>query len=181
MKMCPNCRNQISDEAVYCPICGSAVGTVPQYQQQAPQINPAYNASYTQNPAPAASVPKVDPFDHTAEFEAADISENKVIAMLVYLLGLAGVVVALLAAATSKYVAFHVRQALKLTVLDVLTALALVIFVFLTAMVNLEGFGLFVAFFAVAVLLLIRIICFLQVCHGRATEAYVVRSLTFFK
>ena len=64
-----------------------------------------------------------DPYDHTSEFTAKDISDNKVIAMLVYLMGTVGIIIALLASKDSPYLSFHVRQALKFTVLEVLPEL----------------------------------------------------------
>ena len=78
MKMCPNCRNQIPDEAVYCPICGTGVGTGPQFT---PQQSFVPDTGYTEPPVYAAVVPYVDPYDHTSEFDAADIAENKLFAM----------------------------------------------------------------------------------------------------
>lgn len=182
MKMCPNCRNQIADEAVYCPICGSGVGAAPTFESQNPQQSSVpYNTSYTQQPVYAPPVPYIDPYDHTSEFDAADISENKVIAMVVYLLGPLGILIALLASNTSKYAAFHVRQALKLTVVEILASLALVAFGFVTALIGLEEFGAFVAVLVVFTILIIQVICFLQVCKGKAKEAYFVRKLAFLK
>ena len=67
----------------------------------------------------------VDPYDHTAEFDPKDISDNKVICMLIYLTGAIGIFIALLASSTSQYVAFHVRQALKFLVVYSLMAIVL--------------------------------------------------------
>lgn len=96
MKFCSNCGAQCEDNVVFCPSCGNS-------------FDPA-----------KASAASADPFDHTAEFDPKDISDNKVIAMLCYLLGSIGVIIALLAANKSDYAAFHVRQALKFTVVNVL-------------------------------------------------------------
>ena len=178
MKMCPNCRNQIADEAVYCPICGTAIGAAPQFD---PQTVPQSAPQYTQPPVYAPPVPYVDPYDHTEDFDPKDISENKVIAMLVYLLGPVGILIALLASNTSKYAAFHVRQALKLTVVEILATFALAVFILLTTLIRWPGFGVFVAVVVYIALLVIKIICFLQICNGKAKEAYFVRSLKFLK
>ena len=181
MKMCPNCHNQIADEAVYCPVCGTGIGPAPQFPpQQTPPPLQDFSAVY-QQPVIAAHEPYIDPYDHTAQFQAADISENKVPAMLCYLLGPLGVIIGLLAAPDSKYVAFHTRQVLMLTVVDVLAALAVGVLVFLTALVRLEGFGLFVAILVCAGLLLLRSIGFLQVCRNQAKEVYFIRNLRFLK
>ncbi len=181
MKTCPNCRNQILDEAVYCPICGSAMDAVPQYQQPHTQPNPPYNPTYTQPPVPAAPIPYVDPFDHTKDFDAADISENKVFAMIMYLLGPLGVIIGLLGAGDSKYVAFHVRQVLKLTVAEILGILALSIAACLMWMIYLRGFMIFLIAVGLIGIAAIHLMCFFQICHNKAKEAYIVRKLHFMK
>lgn len=130
--------------------------------------NPNMNQGYQQYYVP------VDPYDHTREFDAKDISDNKVIAMLAYLMGTIGVIVALLASGESPYVAFHVRQSLKYTVLSVLSGLvaAVLFWTFIVPIV--------VAIF-VGVLWICKIIAFVSVCKGQAKEPYIVRSFKFMK
>ena len=147
-------------------------------------------------------------WDHTAEFDPKDISENKVVAMLVYLLGWVGIIIALLAANTSPYAAFHVRQGLKFVVLNCLIGLAaaavLVVLVpiSMATMVGgmqevleygaynpggmLAGSG-FLAFiyillglFALA-LGVIKVICFFSICKGNAKEPPIVRAFGFLR
>ena len=60
MKVCMNCHLTYDDAAQVCAQCG--------------------------NPLVAVAPQQVDLFDHTAEFDAADISDNKVFAMLPYLM-----------------------------------------------------------------------------------------------
>ena len=98
MKFCPNCRATYDDAANVCGQCGGQLV----YIQPQPASNPA---------------------DHTAEFNPADISDNKVLAMAPYLLGWMGIIIALLAAGTSPYTAFHVKQALKIQIGAVLVAM----------------------------------------------------------
>ena len=182
MKMCPNFRNQINDEAVYCPICGTGIGAAPQYSpQQTPPPAPEYNTGFNQPPVYAPPVPYVDPYDHTEDFDAKDISENKVIAMLVYLMGPLGIVIALLAANGSKYAAFHVKQAMKLTVAEILAVVALVIVAYIMWGIHLRALMFFVVAAALIGLAALHLICFLQVCKGKAKEVYIVRSLRFLK
>lgn len=162
MKVCPNCQAQLDDAAVFCPNCGS--------QFVAPQQAPVYAA-----PQPAyAPAPVVDPTDHTAEFDPKDISDNKVIAMLVYLLGAIGVIIALLGSNSSPYVAFHVRQALKFLVVEVLVGICIAL-LFFTIIVPIVG-GIFLG-----VLEVIKIICFFQICSGKAKEPVIIKSIGFLK
>lgn len=136
MKICKNCGAQMQDQAAFCTQCGAKAeeqqngengqatgagqsmgagqntsaqgagqgmtGGIPNpgTQNMGNMNNGAYQQQYY---AP------VDPYDHTAEFSQKDISDNKVIAMLVYLMGAVGIIIALLASSESPYVSFHVR------------------------------------------------------------------------
>ena len=131
MKSCPKCGAQMEDQAVFCANCGAN-----------------YNNPY------GAAAPVVPEWDHTAEFDPKDVSDNKVIAMLVYLLSVVGILIALLSQ-NSPYVSFHVRQALKLLVVET---------------------GIFYA-----VLWVVKIICFVSICKGEAKEPVIIRSFTFLK
>lgn len=90
MKTCPNCNVQLDDAATFCANCGARISESAQAQPQ-----------YTQN---TAVPPQGDPYDHTAEFDPQDISDNKVFAMLGYLLGTVGIIIALFG---KPQVAFH--------------------------------------------------------------------------
>ena len=155
MKLCPKCNTQCEDNAAFCTACG-------------------YNFAGTQQAPAPAYAPAYDPYDHTAEFTAKDISENKVISMLVYLMGAIGIIIALLASGTSPYAAFHVRQALKFTVIEILTAIVTAV-LFWTIIVPFAG-----AIF-LAILLVIKIICFFQICGGKAKEPAIIRSFGFLR
>ncbi|HAA99993.1 MAG TPA: zinc ribbon domain-containing protein [Ruminococcaceae bacterium] len=151
MKFCPNCGTQMEDNAAFCPKCGV-------------QPNAAPNVTY----AP------VDPYDHTAEFDPQDISDNKVYAMLVYLMGTIGIIIALLAAQNSRFVAFHVRQALKIVAVNLLMVIASAV-LFWTIIVPIAAGVMAVVFWV------IKIICFFQICSGKAKEPAIIRSLGFMK
>ena len=166
MKTCPNCQNQMNDAAMFCPNCGTQFGANPQANpyQQAP--------NYNQPPYGYAPQPAYDPFDHTAEFDAKDISDNKVISMLVYLMGPIGILIALLASSTSPYAAFHVRQSLKFTVVEILVGILSGVLAF-TFIVPIAG-----AIFLV-ILTVIKFICFFQICSGKAKEPAIIRNMKF--
>ena len=118
-----------------------------------------------------AFVPAYDPYDHTAEFDPKDISDNKVFAMLCYLMDFIGIIVALLATHSSKYTMFHVRQALKITVVSILSVFVLIIpFLGWIAFPILQG-----------IIWVIKIISFFQICSGKAKEPAIIRSFGFLR
>lgn len=157
MKYCPKCGAQMEDNAAFCPNCGN---------NAQPNNSP--------NQAPVYAAPEPDPFDHTEEFDAKDISENKVLCMLVYLMGAIGIIYALLAGKDSKYVAFHVRQALKFEVVTILLGIVMAL-LFWTIIVPIVG-GV-----CLAIVLVLKVICFFQICSGKAKEPAIIRSLGFLK
>ena len=174
MKYCPNCGSGIVDEATFCPNCGNSVGA---------PANP--QTGYNPNAGYAPVTPVYDPYDHTAEFDPKDISDNKVIAMLVYLAGWIGIFVALLASKESKYAGFHVRQALKFTVIETLLPIVLAV----GAIINIipflgwivYGLAALAGVVASGAIFVLKIICFFQICKGEAKEASFVRDLKFLK
>ena len=162
MKQCPNCAHACDDSTVFCPECGlkfAAAGTG--FTSQNP------------NPNPGAGYIPYDPYDHTAEYDPKDISENKVVAMIVYLLGTIGVIIALLYQ-KSPYVNFHLRQALKFLVVDALTILVMGILAW-TFVVPIVG-----AIFLV-VLFVLKIVAFVNICGGKAKEPAIIRSIGFLR
>ena len=162
MSTCPNCNTQLNDGATFCPSCGHAVNA-----QGAPQgMGMPQGAPQYQYAVPV--------FDHTAEFDAKDISDNKVVSMLVYLLGPVGIVIALLASANSPYAGFHVRQALKFVVIETLVGLIALVLCW-TLIIPIAA-GLFYI-----VLFVVQIICFFRICGGKAIEPPIIRSFGFLK
>jgi len=111
------------------------------------------------------------PTDHTAEFDTRDISDNKVLAMIPYLMGWVGIIITLLAAGTSAYAGYHVRQALKLQVCSILS-------IFFAIIPILGWIATGVCSIIIGVL---NIICFFNVCFGKAKEPPIVSSLGFLK
>ena len=99
MKVCPKCGAQMNDTDTVCAACGMRFESgapnggqqTNNWQQGAQQQNNWQQPPY-----------QFDPYDHTTEFDPKDISDNKVIAMLCYLLGTVGVIIALPSAATAR-------------------------------------------------------------------------------
>lgn len=156
MKFCPNCGAQLNDDVAFCSACGTPLNDK--------SVPPAYYAP----------VPVFDPYDHTSEFDAKDISENKIFAMVPYLLSIAGIIIAMLAAGSSPFVAFHVRQALKFTIVKTLIGIISVVFCWTMILPLLGGICLMV-------LVVLQFIMFFSICSGHAKEPPIIRSLGFLK
>lgn len=173
MAFCPQCGASFNDGAPACPQCGTvfaAPGQQAQQQYQQPQFQQQYQQPQFQQYAPAP-IPVVDPKDHTAEFDPKDISDNKITAMAPYILGVAGLLICLLAAGDSKYAGFHARNALKLTISQALLVVCCII----------PFLGWIAAGIGNIMIVVINIICFVHVCQGKAKEAPIFGSLPFFK
>lgn len=151
MKTCPKCGAQMEDNALFCASCGAN-----------------FNNPY------ATAAPVIPEWDHTAEFDPKDVSDNKVIAMLVYLLSVVGILIALLGSNNSKYVAFHLRQALKFLVIETLVGLATTVLCW-TIIVPIAA----VIFYVV--LWVVKVISFVSICKGEAKEPVIIRSFSFLK
>ena len=102
MKVCPNCQNQVNDDVAFCPICGTQFGN----QQNTQNGQAGGNTQNGGNSGYGNPYTAYDPYDHTSEFDPRDISANKVVSMLCYLLSWIGIIIALLAAGNSPYAAF---------------------------------------------------------------------------
>ena len=163
MKVCPICHSQVSDESNYCTMCGNRILDG---DQAIPYQPPVYQNVYQQ--------PVYDPYDHTAEFEASDVAQNKLYGIVMYLTGIVGILIALLAAKDSPFVQFHLRQNLKFLIVETLLTLC-------AAVLAITFIVPFAATICLVILEVIRIIAFFQVCGGKAKEPAILRSLGFLK
>lgn len=190
-KFCPFCGATQAEATASAPVQNEA--PQPTYSQPAPAPAqsaispqpapaPAQSAVPPQHaPAPAQSaIPPqqpaygsyaIDYSDHTMEFDKNDISENKVFAMAPYLLSFIGVIIALIASRDSKYVAFHVRQALKLEITLILCSFFSII----------PFLGWIATGVCYCIILVLTIIAFFQVCGGKAKEPAIIKNLKFLK
>ena len=169
MNQCPNCRNQIPEGAAFCPVCGTAINAFHSFPEPYPPQQPV-NAP----PVYIPPVPKINPYDHTSHYMPEDISESKLFCMLCYLLDFIGIIIALLGAQESEYAKFHIRQAIKFTVLE---ALLTMISLFLCWTILVPA----LAAIALVVLSILKLLCFIDLCKGKAVEPAIVRSIKFLK
>ena len=182
--ICPKCGSKMPDDSTFCTRCGASLHTGTQENQNSQGTpygygNPQGNTgSYYGNPQMNNGMPYgqpyVDPKDHSAEFDGKDIADHKLFAMLPYLLGILGTIVALLVAKDSPYVGFHVREGIRILVLEVLLGLITVVFCW-TVVVPIAAAVCFI------ILLVVRIISFVNVCNGKAKEAAIVSNFGFLK
>lgn len=169
MKMCPYCNAQLENSTAFCTRCGKQLNmeNVPTRKMGLDEYSGYQN---------------YDQFNHTSEFDRQDVSDNKVFAMLPYLMGIFGIIVSVLASSTSEYVRFHVRQAVKITVTKILLGFIMLV-VGIINLIPIVGWILY-ALIAIGVygtLFVVKVICFFQICSGRAVEPYIVRNLNFLR
>lgn len=167
-------ENGRDDNLVEEPVPQQNTQEFAQQEQPKQQSQQQYQQATYQQPQYQAPQPSYDPYDHTAEFTTKDISENKVIAMLCYLMGTFGVILALLGSHNSPYAAFHVRQALKFSVMNILLGIVALLLCF-TVIVPI------LCAVLALVLLIVRIICFFSICNGKAKEPPIIRSFGFLR
>jgi uncharacterized membrane protein len=174
MKFCTNCGESLEEDAQVCPKCGTPVGAANATPNPAPSAAP--NMQQPTQPYAAAPgyqpVYVVDPTDHTAEMDPADIAENKILAIAIYVLSWAGMLIALLAARDSKFVGFHLREVLRLLVLESLVAIVALVLCWTIIVPIVAGvFGI--------VLFVVQIIGFVNACNGKAKELPIIHAFKF--
>lgn len=224
MRVCSKCGAEIGDNNAFCIKCGTPVGAVDnnanqqfnagpnegqqqnnnqQFNAGLQQNNQQFNAGSQQNNQQFNAGPQVNyqqqyvmrpNYDHTAEFDAKDVSDNKVLAIFAYLdvtFGILGVIVALLGSANSKFTAFHARQSLKIAVVQILFTICWgVLFGIATGIavgIGAKALATMVAVFSFLygagflVLFIVRIVSFFQACTGKSIEPIIIRAFGFLR
>ncbi len=177
MKQCPNCKMNWPDDLLFCQKCGTKLEAfAPPEKEEVPHQKINFTAQY--QPPQFQNTERhsagYDEYDHIAEYDPADISENKLIAAVVYLLGVVGVVIALLAAKDSKYVKFHIKQELKFIIVSTVVTMAMALLSW-TFIVPIIGAVIDVA------LIVCELICVYNVLTNQVREAPIIRSFKFLK
>lgn len=109
MTFCGKCGTQINDEK-FCPGCGAPTDAPAQQAQPNTQTN-----SQTDYSAKISALNETA--DTTADFDKADIEQNKVMGILAYLSWL--VLIPIFAAKGSKFARFHANQGLVLAITEI--------------------------------------------------------------
>jgi len=118
MKFCGKCGAQLEDNVKFCASCGTAV-EAPAAQQNQTQQNQAQQSQPAGDPndLSAKFAALNNTADTTAEFDKADIEQNKVMGILAYLSWL--VLIPIFAAKGSKFARFHANQGLVLAITEI--------------------------------------------------------------
>ncbi|MCR5502452.1 MAG: zinc ribbon domain-containing protein [Lachnospiraceae bacterium] len=169
MAFCAKCGTQVPDGVAFCTSCGAPMGAAAPGPEASSQAG-GYQANYQQ----PYQVQAADPWDHTAEFDPQDVSENKVFALLGYVFSLFGVLFVYLGAKDSKYAMFHAKNAVTISVVMGLVFLATALLSW-TCIVPIAG-----AIFEL-VILIVNIICIFDVFKGKAKEPAIIRGMNFLK
>lgn len=188
MKTCPKCGNKLGDDALFCNNCGYTMSNVapdgaaaggaqqsaPQPDNSAPQGGFQQQNSYQQNAyqqngyqQPYAAF---DPKDHTGEFEAQDIADNKLYALLPYFFGVLGIIPALMIE-NSPYTRFHVKNSIRLMV-----AMMLLIVPCIIPIVGWIAAG--IGYIIVIVLWIMGIV---HVFQGKARDLPIISNIKFLQ
>ena len=184
MKTCPNCGNQIADDAAFCNNCGVSVAVNTQAAsdnaksvdmnaqasntQQGPQPTPQPQPTPNFGQAPYQQ-PLVysDPKDHTKEFDAQDIADNRIIAIAAYLFGIIGVLIAFIAG--TPFTRFHARNSLRISIAAIIILIPSII----------PFLGWLVTGICAAILGVIKIVAIVWACMGKAKELPIISDIGF--
>ena len=109
MSLCKKCGSKVDEGVKFCPSCGNPM-EAPAPEQQA---QPAGD----QNDFSAKIATLNNTADTTADFDKADIEQNKIMGILAYLSWL--VLIPIFAAPNSKFARFHANQGLVLAITEV--------------------------------------------------------------
>lgn len=178
MAFCTKCGSEVAEGTKFCPSCGAPTEAAAAGQaQQTQNTQQAQGAQQTANQGVQMSF---DSADRTAEFDAQDIQNNKVMAVLAYLSWL--VLIPLFAAKDSKFARFHANQGLVLAITEIVYWVAVgIIGGILTAISG--WFGIFVAILRLAniAFLVFTILGIVNAANGKAKELPLIGQFKILK
>lgn len=175
MAFCKNCGTSLPEGATFCSQCGTPVSDTASQAATERQ----------QDGTKAKNIFDTD--DSTAEFDPADISQNKIMAVLSYI-GIL-VLIPIFAAKDSKFARFHATQGLNVCVFSVayyivyaiLTAILRAIFYSSYALMGVGSVILgilgVVNALASAVILVYEILGIVNACQGKAKQLPIIGKI----
>ncbi len=114
MAFCEKCGTKADEGAKFCPSCGAVMEAPEQQAQSAEQAQPAKN---TQGDFAGKLQNLNNTADTTADFDKADIQNNKIMAVLAYL-GLLWLI-PFFGCKQSRYAQYHCKQGLTLLLAEI--------------------------------------------------------------
>ena len=147
------------------PFMNNQAGNFQQpYMQQRPQ--------QFQQPKPMnqPKMPTFDPKDHTADFDAEDIKEHKLIAILPYFFFFLGVIACLLCK-DSKYARFHMKNAIRLELASILCLVPCII----------PLLGAIVSAILILIVAVVNIIAIVNAFKGKAKDLPIISDIKFLQ
>lgn len=183
MPVCPKCGVEVAENEKFCNACGAEMNPAAEPAAQ-PAAAPAEENKFSAETLKELNNTK----DRTAEFDAADIENNKILSLFAYL----GILflVPWLACPNSKYARFHTNQGIILfivnmaasVVVGILTGIAAAI----GAVVSVVGvlFGLvfsLLGFVVSVVSLVLTIIGIVNAVQGKAKELPIIGKFRILK
>jgi len=169
MAFCSKCGNEMQEGAKFCEKCGANFET-----------GENSNASFD------VVKEKLENFNNTAdttyEYDAADINNNKVMAILAYI-GIL-VLVPLLAAKESKFARFHTNQGLVLWILSLACSIVMSIVTSVATIIGLWPLSLVTSLVSGAVgiiTLVFMILGIVNAATGKAKELPLIGSIKIIK
>ncbi|MCR5403273.1 MAG: zinc-ribbon domain-containing protein [Butyrivibrio sp.] len=137
--------------------------------QQAPNGQMPNGQMPYQQPYPQYQA--VDVSDHTADFDAKDIADNKLFAMLPYFFGCLSGVLAGIYIKDSEFIKFHTKNTIRLAIAEILCLIVMII----------PFIGWMIGGILLVVMGVVRIIGMVYVCQGKAKDLPIVGSIGFLK
>ncbi|MBO4458400.1 MAG: zinc-ribbon domain-containing protein [Butyrivibrio sp.] len=174
MKICPNCGKELADDVKFCEKCGFSIESIDKNEAASnmgdigaqdvittklqPQMQPNFN--HNQYVA-------YDPKDHTSEYDARDIADNKLFAAVAYM-GMLGIAIALLVN-NSPFTRFHAKNGAALLVCEIIACVVFIV----------PLLGWVAAPILLVVLEIVRVVGFINVLKGKALELPLVSDIGF--
>lgn len=198
MKICNTCGFECENETEICPTCGrncdgsdspksAAAQTDPfaEYRKQIDmqmkeqeqrieaikkQINEE-KSKEKRKPRAQDKKPEKNTWDKTELFSAEEVKEYRLTAVLIYLLGIFGIILALVTDRNSPYLKFHIAEELKITVVTAALAIfsVLLAFTFIVPVLCTAG---------IAACCVINLISACKTLNGKSENAVIIRNLT---
>lgn len=169
MAYCGKCGSKINNEEMFCSSCGAPVELTQCHDEQAQQ-----------NDYAAKIAALNETFDTTADFDKADIEQNKAMAILAYLSWL--VLIPIFAAPKSKFARYHANQGIVLAIAEIAYGIVYGILSSIIYSISWRlGFIVSIIGLVGLVFLVMSVIGIINAANGRAKELPVIGKFKILK